>query len=141
MQWKRDRLVTLFDPKRLQSWNTDRLEISQGLRDVPGHLKSDAITFSDHGIYSKTALKRSTVGKSLTFISQRTAKNSFPKNQLPLMPWMFFMESMEYGGEKGRGREWVGAGRRRGRRGEYYHTVQVAEGSSKKSSMPDVTIS
>ena len=56
------------------------------------------------------------------------------------MPWMFFMESVEYGGEKGRGREWVGAGRRRGRRG-YYHTVQVAEGSSKKSSMPDVTIS
>ena len=52
------------------------------------------------------------------------------------MPWMFFMESVEYGGEKGRGREWVGAGRRRGRRGEYYHTVQVAEGSSKKSSMP-----
>jgi len=44
---------------------------------------------------------------------------------------------MEYGGEKGRGREWVGGGRR----GEYYHTVQVAEGSSKKSSMPDVTIS
>ena len=57
------------------------------------------------------------------------------------MPWMFFMESVEYGGEKGRGREWVGAGRIRGRRGEYYHTVQVAEGSSKKSSMPDVTIS
>ena len=57
------------------------------------------------------------------------------------MPWMFFMESMEYGGEKGRGREWVGGGRRGGRRGEYYHTVQVAEGSSKKSSMPDVTIS
>ena len=64
------------------------------------------------------------------------------------MPWMFFMESMEYGGEKGRGREWVGGGRRggegeggRGRRGEYYHTFQVAEGSSKKSSMPDVTIS
>ena len=57
-----------------------------------------------------------------------------------------FMESMEYEGEKGRGREWVG-GRRRGgeggtgRREEYYHTVQVAEGSSKKSSMPDVTIS
>ena len=76
------------------------------------------------------------------------------------------MESMEYGGEKGRGREWVGGGRRggegeggrarsgstkgkrggresgwEGRRGEYYHTVQVAEGSSKKSSMPDVTIS
>ena len=58
-----------------------------------------------------------------------------------MMPWMFFMESVEYGGEKGKGREWVGAGRRRGRRGEYYHTVQVAEGSSKKSSMPDVTIS
>ena len=36
-------------------------------------------------------------------ISQRTAKNSFPKNQLPLMPWTFFMESMEYGGEKGEG--------------------------------------
>ena len=57
------------------------------------------------------------------------------------MPWMFFMESVEYGGEKGRGREWVGGGKRRERRGEYYHTVQVAEGSSKKSSMPDVTIS
>ena len=41
---------TLFDPKRLQSWNTDRLEISQGLRDVSGHLKSDARFFSDHGI-------------------------------------------------------------------------------------------
>jgi len=54
-----------------------------------------------------------------------------------------FMESMEYDCTKGkRG----GGGRRkergrRGRRGEYYHTVQVAEGSSKKSSMPDVTIS
>ena len=31
--------------------------------------------------------------------------------------------------------------RREGKEGEYYHTVQVAEGSSKKSSMPDVTIS
>ena len=43
-------IVTLFDPKRLQSWNTGRLEISQGLRDVSGHLKSDARFFSDHGI-------------------------------------------------------------------------------------------
>ena len=33
-------LVTLFDPKRLQSWNTDRLEIAQCLREVSGHLKS-----------------------------------------------------------------------------------------------------
>ena len=62
------------------------------------------------------------------------------------MSWMFLWESMEYEGEKGREREWVGGGRRggeggRGRRGEYYHTFQVAEGSSKKSSMPDVTIS
>ena len=31
--------------------------------------------------------------------------------------------------------------RREGKEGEYYHTVQVAEGSSKKSSMPDLTIS
>ena len=56
------------------------------------------------------------------------------------MPWMFFMESMEYGGEVGGRRKARG---RRGRREEYmyYHTVQVAEGSSKKSSMPDVTIS
>ena len=129
---------TLFDPKRLQSWNTDRLEISQGLRDVPGHLKSDAITFSDHGIYSKTALKRSTVGKSLTFISQRTAKNSFPKNQLPLMPWMFLWSPWS----TEEGERVSGSRKEKGKEGgEYYHTVQVAEGSSKKSSMPDVTIS
>ena len=55
------------------------------------------------------------------------------------------MESMEYEGEKGRGREWEGGGRRggegeggRGRRGS---TTIVAEGGSEKSSMPDVTIS
>ena len=40
--------------------------------------------------------------------------------------------------EEGEGGEGEGG---RGRREEYYHTVQVAEGSSKKSSMPDVTIS
>ena len=64
------------------------------------------------------------------------------------MPWMFFMESMEYGGEKGEGERVGGRRKERGRRrrregkeGEYYHTVQVAEGSSKKSSMPNVTIS
>ena len=54
------------------------------------------------------------------------------------MPWMFFMESMEYGGEVGGRRKARG---RRGRRKEYYHTVQVAEGGSKKSSIPDVTSS
>ena len=69
---------------------------------------------------------------------KKKSSMSFPKNQLPLMPWMFFMESMEYAGEVGGRRKAKG---RRGRREEYYHTVQVAEGSSKKSSMPDVTIS
>ena len=51
-----------------------------------------------------------------------------------------------HGVRRGKGEgERVGGRRKenggRGRRGEYYHTVQVAEGSSKKSSMPDVTIS
>ena len=66
------------------------------------------------------------------------------------MPWMFFMESMEYGGEKGRGREWVGWRKKEreekekeGGEGGRSTTILsiVAEGSSKKSSMPDVTIS
>ena len=47
-------------------------------------------------------------------------------------------EYREYGGEVGGRRKAKG---RRGRREEYYHTVQVAEGSSKKSSIPDVTSS
>ena len=50
------------------------------------------------------------------------------------------MESMEYGGGESGGEE-EGEREKEKEGGEYYHTVQVAEGSSKKSSMPDVTIS
>ena len=42
---------------------------------------------------------------------------------------------------KGEGERVGGSRKEKGKEGGYYHTVQVAEGSSKKSSMPDVTIS